>query len=144
MGIEGGPSEKDMGLKPEETRVLSDAELIKGGARLKEGGRLEVTSEQVQQASEEMTYELDIKKAREIVKQLKSRSREGELGKEDIALIQDLRRIIGTDPSSRTYRISPKKIGLNTHSDIDSWELTARQAEAMRKKKIEEAIRRGR
>ncbi|OGL64453.1 hypothetical protein A3B21_05200 [Candidatus Uhrbacteria bacterium RIFCSPLOWO2_01_FULL_47_24] len=34
MGREGGPSEKDMGLKPEETQILSDAKPVKG-----EGGK---------------------------------------------------------------------------------------------------------
>lgn len=68
MDREGGPSEKDMGLKPEETRILSDAELIKGGARKervkdqetgeeKAGERLEVTGEQVELARAKMEYE---------------------------------------------------------------------------------------
>lgn len=68
MGREGGPSSEEMGLKPEETRILSDAELIKGGARVKEGGRLEVTGRQVQDAHKEMTkalFEKDLKLAKE-------------------------------------------------------------------------------
>lgn len=33
MGREGGPSEKDMGLRPEATQVAGDAELMKGGGK---------------------------------------------------------------------------------------------------------------
>src|SRR3989338_4816164 len=54
MGGERGPSAEEMGLKPEETRILSDAELFKGGARIQEKGRLELTVEQVAAAKDEM------------------------------------------------------------------------------------------
>lgn len=54
MRREGGPSPEEMGLKPEETRILSDAELFKGGARVQDKGRLELTVEQVAAAKDEM------------------------------------------------------------------------------------------
>lgn len=57
MGREGGPSDKDMGVEPKETRVLSDAELIKGGARYKDE-RLEITPAQIETATKEMQKEL--------------------------------------------------------------------------------------
>lgn len=57
MPRESGPSPEEMGLKPEELRIISDAELIKGGARMKEGGRIEATEQQVKMAEKEMAFE---------------------------------------------------------------------------------------
>src|SRR3989344_3526116 len=47
MGQEGGSFLSNEEMENTESRMLSDAELIKGGAKIKEDGRLEVTKSQV-------------------------------------------------------------------------------------------------
>lgn len=131
MSREGRPSAKDIGLTPRETRVISDAGLIKKGARYVEGGRLEVTAQQVQKSKEEMKLASDIKEAREIVEELRQRSKEGKLRRDDYFSILRLQTLIGDrDAKSgwETYRINPKQIGLSTYEDIEQWRWEAAQA----------------
>ena len=59
MGERGELTPEQMGLKLEETRVLNDAELIKGGARADDQGRLEVTKAQLNEAKLEMMEDQD-------------------------------------------------------------------------------------
>lgn len=131
MGRESGPSPEDMGLKPEETRILSDAELIKGGARIKEGGRLEVTKEQVGGAHREMNDALfakNLKLARETADQARQQgesadqelTRDREFGRFYEKLQDQLRRLdTGTSGRAREITMSG---GSGWHSDEVSYD----------------------
>lgn len=92
MGMEkmgGAPSQEDQS-KIQKERVLSDVDLLKGGAEFKEGGRLEATGEQVEEAKKEMQAEqklesLEIKSLEE----LKQKAQEAGVSPEDMKVLDN-------------------------------------------------------
>ncbi|MBW6441475.1 hypothetical protein K0B04_01020 [Patescibacteria group bacterium] len=54
-------------IKETESRIISDADLIKGGAEIKKDGRLEITRKQYESALEEMEKEIDDSKWLQVI-----------------------------------------------------------------------------